>query len=182
MHPNNFLETASRSDTQEFSKTFYYQRVHYHIRKCCIYQNSIFISFHLRPGRTSGCFSFRSCSKILDYFFLLYGLHVMNNSSSFDFIDLIIIGEVSKLWNSSLYSFFLPLITWQLFGPNIVHNTLCSNRKYLFLSIWQHISHPCQGISVINAIIQLNSLLFMCRVNSYKVNYRHSTVQIYIST
>jgi competence protein ComGF len=28
----------------------------------------------------------------------------------------------------------------------------------------------------------LNSLLFMCRVNSYKANYRHSTVQIYITT
>jgi hypothetical protein len=30
--------------------------------------------------------------------------------------------------------------------------------------------------------IQFNSLLFMCRVNSHKVNYRHSTVQIYITT
>jgi hypothetical protein len=38
--------------------------------------------------------------------------------------------------------------------------------------------------SIFNIIIisQLNSLLFMCRVNSYKANYRHGTVQIYIST
>jgi hypothetical protein len=28
----------------------------------------------------------------------------------------------------------------------------------------------------INKIIQLNSLLFMCRVNNQKANYRHSTV------
>jgi hypothetical protein len=37
-------------------------------------------------------------------------------------------------------------------------------------------------IIIIIIIIQFNSLLFMCRVNSYKANYRHSTVQIYIST
>jgi hypothetical protein len=30
------------------------------------------------------------------------------------------------------------------------------------------------------APIQFNSLLFMCRVNSHKANYRHSTVQIII--
>jgi hypothetical protein len=30
--------------------------------------------------------------------------------------------------------------------------------------------------------IQFNSLLFMCRANSYKANYSHSTVQIYITT
>jgi hypothetical protein len=30
--------------------------------------------------------------------------------------------------------------------------------------------------------IQFNSLLFMCRVNSHRANYRHSTVQIYITT
>jgi hypothetical protein len=29
-----------------------------------------------------------------------------------------------------------------------------------------------------NNSIQFNSLLFMCRVNSHKANYRHSTVQI----
>jgi hypothetical protein len=33
-----------------------------------------------------------------------------------------------------------------------------------------------------NSIQFFNSLLFMCRVNSYKANYRHSTVQIYITT
>jgi hypothetical protein len=41
--------------------------------------------------------------------------------------------------------------------------------------------------SEINSIIQFNSiqfnsLLFMCRVNSHKANYRHSTVQTYITT
>jgi hypothetical protein len=35
---------------------------------------------------------------------------------------------------------------------------------------------------VLIIIIQFNSLLFMCRVNSHKANYRHSTVQIYIIT
>jgi hypothetical protein len=30
-------------------------------------------------------------------------------------------------------------------------------------------------IIIIIIIIQFNSLLFMCRVNSYKANYRHST-------
>jgi hypothetical protein len=30
--------------------------------------------------------------------------------------------------------------------------------------------------------IQFNSLLFMCRVNSHRANYRPSTVQIYITT
>jgi hypothetical protein len=33
-----------------------------------------------------------------------------------------------------------------------------------------------------NNSIQFNSLLFVCRVNSHKDNYRHSTVQIYITT
>jgi hypothetical protein len=32
------------------------------------------------------------------------------------------------------------------------------------------------------SVIPFNSLLFMCRVNSHKANYRHSTVQIYITT
>jgi hypothetical protein len=31
-------------------------------------------------------------------------------------------------------------------------------------------------IIIMIIIIQFNSLLFMCRVNSYKANYRHSTV------
>jgi hypothetical protein len=31
-------------------------------------------------------------------------------------------------------------------------------------------------IVVVNNSNQFNSLLFMCRVNSYKANYRHSTV------
>jgi hypothetical protein len=30
--------------------------------------------------------------------------------------------------------------------------------------------------------IHFNYILLMCRVNSYKANYRHSTVQIYIGT
>jgi hypothetical protein len=30
--------------------------------------------------------------------------------------------------------------------------------------------------------IQFNDLLFMCRVNSYKANYRHSTVHIKVTT
>jgi hypothetical protein len=33
-------------------------------------------------------------------------------------------------------------------------------------------------IIIIIIIIQFNSLLFMCRVNSYTANYRHSTAQI----
>jgi hypothetical protein len=31
-------------------------------------------------------------------------------------------------------------------------------------------------------IIQFISFLFICRVKSYKANYRHSTVQIYITS
>jgi hypothetical protein len=29
-------------------------------------------------------------------------------------------------------------------------------------------------------IIHFNSLLFMCRVNRYEANYRHSTIQIQV--
>jgi heme/copper-type cytochrome/quinol oxidase subunit 2 len=37
-------------------------------------------------------------------------------------------------------------------------------------------------IILIIIIIIIHSLLFMCQVNSYKANYRNSTVQINITT
>jgi hypothetical protein len=44
------------------------------------------------------------------------------------------------------------------------------------------VTHLAEGLSIIIVIIiiiiQLNSLLFMCRVNSYKANYRRHSVDI----
>jgi hypothetical protein len=50
-----------------------------------------------------------------------------------------------------------------------------------FLQVFQFLL-PLIHSANCSTIIQFNSLLFMCRVNSHKANYRHSTVQIYITT
>jgi hypothetical protein len=54
------------------------------------------------------------------------------------------------------------------------------------LGILQMLHYRCQYNNVSGDLddnsIQFNSLLFMCRVNSHRANYRHSTVQIYITT
>jgi hypothetical protein len=39
-----------------------------------------------------------------------------------------------------------------------------------------------KAVSILVIVIQLNSLLFTCRVNSSKANYRHSTVWIQVIT
>jgi hypothetical protein len=46
---------------------------------------------------------------------------------------------------------------------------------YQFCAV--HASHVMMMTMI--KIIQFNFLLFMCRVNSYKVYYRHSAVQLY---
>jgi hypothetical protein len=43
-------------------------------------------------------------------------------------------------------------------------------------------STPYHNVIVIIIIIKLNSVLFTCRVNSYKANHKHSTVWIQIIT
>jgi hypothetical protein len=37
-------------------------------------------------------------------------------------------------------------------------------------------------VMIVKIILKFNSVLFMCRINSYEANYRHSTVHIYITT
>jgi hypothetical protein len=61
-----------------------------------------------------------------------------------DLITLIILGEVYKLWSSTLFSFLQPPITSVLFGPNILLTTLFSNTLSLCssLNIRDQVSHP----------------------------------------
>jgi hypothetical protein len=55
--------------------------------------------------------------------------------------------------------------------------------SYIHLDIFTtFITKTSISICIIIVIIQFNSLLFMCRVNSQTANYRHSTVQMQAST
>jgi hypothetical protein len=55
--------------------------------------------------------------------------------------------------------------------------SICYSASHIFRD-----SMGYQNIGLTFNSIQFNPLVFMCRVNSHKANYRHSTVQIYITT
>jgi hypothetical protein len=58
-------------------------------------------------------------------------------------INLILLGDVHKLCRFSLCSFLHPPVSWSLFGPNILFNTLFSNTLGLYssLNFRDHIWH-----------------------------------------
>jgi hypothetical protein len=67
-----------------------------------------------------------------------------NRLNLLDLIILIKLGDMYKLWSSSLCSFLQPSITSSLFGPNILLNTLFSNTLSLCssLNVRLLVSHP----------------------------------------
>jgi hypothetical protein len=87
-----------------------------------------------------------------------------------------------------LMSFFYESLCWW-----IVRHRLQELSIIIWLFIFQFLLQPMDvqcghtlwkdtlQENLLNSI-QFNSLLFMCQVNSHKANYRHSTVQIYITT
>jgi hypothetical protein len=66
-------------------------------------------------------------------------------------IILIILGEEDKLWSSSLCSFLQSPVTYSLFGPNILLNTLFSNILSLCssLNVRDQVSRPYRTTSKI---------------------------------
>jgi hypothetical protein len=65
-----------------------------------------------------------------------------------DFVILIKLGEVYKLWNSLLCSFLQHPVTSSLFGPNILLSILFSNTLRLcsFLNVRDQVSHSYKTI------------------------------------
>jgi hypothetical protein len=59
-------------------------------------------------------------------------------------------------------------------GKEISSLKMWAHKYDSYIQAW-HLNQLRYHVPHNNSILQFNSLLFMCRVNSYKANYRHST-------
>jgi hypothetical protein len=105
----------------------------------------LILTIHIHLGLPRGLFPSCFPTNIL-YAFLFYPIRVtcLVYHILLDLINLIIFGEVDKLWSFLLRSLFQPPVSSSLFGPNIFLNALFSNTLSLCfsLNVRYQVSHP----------------------------------------